>query len=49
MSEQNQSGASTQESVEPATGKLVVSWAVVLIPLAYGVFNTIMDSIPLFT
>jgi hypothetical protein len=38
----------TTEEVDPATGKLVVVWAVVLIPLAYGIYNTILKSVPLF-
>ena len=48
MSDQaNQSNAGA-EPVEPATGKLVLSWAVVLIPLAYGIYNTVLKSVPLF-
>ena len=28
--------------------RLIVYWAVVLVPLAYGVVNTILKSLPLF-
>jgi hypothetical protein len=37
-----------EEHVDPATGRLIVLWAIVLIPLAYGVFNTIDKSLALF-
>lgn len=37
-----------EEHVTSAQGRLVVLWLVVLIPLAYGVFNTIEKSLSLF-
>lgn len=37
-----------EEHVDAAQGRLVVLWLVVLIPLAYGVFNTIEKSLALF-
>ena len=37
-----------EEHVTSAQGRLVVLWLVVLIPLAYGVFNTIEKSLALF-
>lgn len=37
-----------EEHVDPAQGRLIVVWAVVLIPLAYGIFNTIEKSLALF-
>ena len=38
----------TAERVNPARGRLVFYWAIVLIPLTYGVYNTILKSVPLF-
>ena len=37
-----------EEHVDTAQGRMVVLWLVVLIPLAYGVFNTIEKSLALF-
>jgi len=37
-----------EEHVDVAQGRLIVLWLVVLIPLAYGVFNTISKSLSLF-
>ncbi len=36
------------EPVNPATGRLILYWLVVLIPLGYGVYNTLLKSVPLF-
>ena len=38
----------TAERVNRTRGRLVSYWAVVLIPLIYGVYNTILKSVPLF-
>lgn len=37
-----------QEPVVIDPVKLVVYWAIVLIPLAYGIINTFIKSLPLF-
>jgi hypothetical protein len=41
-------GDDGQVPVDRAIGRLVVVWAVVLIPLAYGVINTVLKSVSLF-
>ncbi|MFA9462220.1 MFS transporter small subunit [Thiohalorhabdus sp. Cl-TMA] len=46
--EQPKQQASTSEMVNPATGKLILYWTVVLVPLAYGIYNTILKALPLF-
>jgi len=35
-------------AVSNQTPRLVISWLIVLIPLAYGVFQTISKTLPLF-
>ncbi|WP_156092694.1 MFS transporter small subunit [Rhodovibrio salinarum] len=37
-----------EEHVDPATGRLIGVWAIVLIPLLYGVYNTILKASALF-
>lgn len=35
-------------STEPSGGKLIASWALVVIPLAWGVYHTLVSAAKLF-
>ncbi|WP_369371573.1 hypothetical protein AB1046_22880 [Promicromonospora sp. Populi] len=39
----------TPERTSNQVPRLIVTWAVVTVPLAYGLFQTIRSVIPLFT
>jgi len=40
--------SSAQTPVTPSTGKLVIAWALVGLPLAYGVYETLTRVAALF-
>ena len=40
--------SSAQSSVTPSTGRLVIAWALVGVPLAYGVYETLTRVAALF-
>jgi hypothetical protein len=40
--------SSAQRSVTPSTGRLVIAWALVGVPLAYGVYETLTRVAALF-
>jgi hypothetical protein len=41
--------ASSHADSSTSPARLVVSWAIVLIPLAYGVYMTLTEAVALFT
>ena len=48
MPEQTPEPGSRPEQSSNQVGRLVVTWLVVTIPLAYGLFQTVRSVIPLF-
>ena len=40
--------STAQSSVTPSTGRLVIAWALVGVPLAYGVYETLTRVAALF-
>lgn len=40
--------SSAQSSVTPSTGRLVIAWGLVGVPLAYGVYETLTRVAALF-
>ncbi|WP_272914164.1 MFS transporter small subunit [Arthrobacter sp. H-02-3] len=40
--------SSAQTPVEPSTGKLIIAWGLVGVPLAYGVYETLTRVAALF-
>jgi hypothetical protein len=49
MTEVAEESTTETHSFNMDKGKLVLYWTVVLIPLAYGIYNTLTDSVSLFT
>ncbi|CAN5325489.1 MAG: hypothetical protein H0V13_08405 [Nocardioidaceae bacterium] len=47
MSDQQQ--PSTDDTDTVSTGRLTLTWALVVVPLAYGVFATLRGTVSLFT
>lgn len=39
----------TEEVTRPSSARVAVAWAVVGIPLVYGIYNIVLRTAPLFT
>jgi hypothetical protein len=44
-----QSGGAAPEPTSNQVPRLIITWLVVTVPLAYGLFQTVRSVIPLFT